>query len=197
MGLDRKQFWVIDVEGNGGKPPEIVELAMVQVVDLEVTSGVRHWLIHPTMPISPYASRIHGLTDEDVHDAPYLSDIEDDLLVWLDGAAIAGHNVRVEVDILTRSLPGWARAVAVDTLRLARALVPGLRSYSLESVGEALGHTERAARRSTSQRHHSALFDATLTAFVFVDLVGRALREGRPDLIKAADILGASEPRLL
>jgi DNA polymerase-3 subunit epsilon len=196
MGLDHKQFWVIDVEGNGGNPPEVVELAMVQVVGLEVTSAVRHWFIRPTMPITSHASRIHGLTDEDVRDAPYLSDIEDNLLVWLQDAAIAGHNVKVEFDILTRSLPGWVPAVAVDTLRLSRALVPGLTSYSLENVGAALGHTEEAARRS-SQRHHSALFDATLTALVFVDLVGRALGKGRPDLIREADILRANEPRLL
>lgn len=196
MGLDHKQFWVIDVEGNGGTPPEIVELAMVQVAGLEVTSTVKHWLIRPTMPIAPHVSRIHGLTDEDVRDAPYFSDIEDDLLVWLEDAAIAGHNVKVELDILTRSLVGWAPVAAIDTLRLSRAMLPGLTSYSLRNVGDTLGHTEEAMRR-TSQHHHSALFDATLTALVFVDLFGRAFRGGRPDLVEEADILQTNEPRLL
>ncbi len=196
MELDREQFWVIDVEGNGQQPPEIVELAMVKVVNLEVTPNVRHWFIRPKLPISPYASRIHGLTDEDVLDAPSLMDIEDDLMTWLEGAAIVGHNVKVEFDILRRGLPDWAPAMVVDTLRLARALLPDLSSHSLERVGEALGRTEEATRRS-ARHHHSALFDATLTALVFVDLARLALRAGRADLLAEADLLGSAQPKLL
>jgi DNA polymerase-3 subunit epsilon len=196
MELDRKQFWVIDVEGSGQQPPEIVEMAMVEVMNLEVTPNVRHWLVRPKSPISPHVSRIHGLTDEDVRDAPSLTDIEDDLMTWLEGAAIVGHNVKVELDILRRGLPDWAPAMAVDTLRLARTLLPDLSSHSLERVGEALGRAEEAARRS-GQRHHSALFDATLTALVFVDLARLALRAGRADLLAEADLLGSAQPKLL
>lgn len=196
MGLDHSTFWVVDVEGNGGTPPEIVELAMVQVADGQVTPTRRHYLLRPETPISPHVTRIHGITNDDVAGAPTFGDISDDLLAWLEGAAIVGHNVKVEVDILTRSLAGWAPPMAIDTLRLARLVLPNLTSHSLESVGEALGHTAEARRRS-GQGHHSALFDATLTALVFIDLMARARDAGRPDLMREADILGSSQGKLL
>lgn len=196
MGLDHSTFWVIDVEGNGGAPPEIVELAMVQVADFQVTSTQRHYLIRPRAPISPRVTSIHGITNEDVASAPFLSDIEDDLLDWLEGAAIVGHNVKVEVDILSRSLSDWAPAMAIDTLRLSRLILPNLSSHSLESVGEALGRTAEAKQRS-GQSHHSALFDATLTALVFVDLAARAPDDKRSDLLHEADIIGSNQGKLL
>lgn len=196
MGLDQSTFWVIDVEGNGAAPPEIVELAMVQVAQGRLLDRQRHYFIRPQTPILPQVTRIHGITNEDVADAPSFEDISDDLMSWLDGAAIVGHNVKVEVDILARSLPDWTPTMAIDTLRLARLVLPSLASYSLESIGETLGHTAEAKRRS-GQGHHSALFDATLTALVFLDLAARAREAGRAELVPESDILGARQGKLL
>ena len=196
MDLDQSRFWVVDVEGNGASPPEIVELAMVEVIALQATTTARHWLVRPEAPISPFASRIHGLTDGDVAGAPALADIEDDLLGWLNDGVIVGHNVKVEVDILKRGLPEWAPTGAIDTLKLSRALLPDLESHALLRVGEALGHVQEAASRS-GQSHHGALFDATLTALIFVDLARRALAGSRGDLIGESDILASRQGRLL
>lgn len=101
MALAQDRFWVIDVEGNGASPPEIIELAMVEVADLSITGNQRHWLIRPIQPITAAASRIHGLTDEDVADAPNVDDIADAILPWIEATPIVGHNVRVEVDSLS------------------------------------------------------------------------------------------------
>src|SRR5260221_7385240 len=124
MDVEGNRYWVVDVEGSGGAPPEIVELAMLEVVDLKLTGNQRHWLIRPERPIQPTASRIHGLTDADVSDAPSIEDIADDVLLWLDETPIVGHNVRVEVDIISRSIPDWSPRVAIDTLKLAKAQRP-------------------------------------------------------------------------
>lgn len=195
MGLDQSTLWVIDVEGNGASPPEIVELAMVQIAE-GVLGRQRHYFIRPQTPISPHVTRIHGITNEDVASAPSFEDITDDLMGWLEGAVIVGHNVKVEVDILTRNLPDWSPTQAIDTLRLARLVLPTLNSHSLESVGAALGLTPEA-RRLTGQGHHAALFDATLTALVFLELSARATQAGRPELVAEADILGSRQGRLL
>lgn len=196
MGLEQLSLWVVDVEGNGGTPPEIVELAMVQVSALKVTDAQRHYFVQPSAPISSHATRIHGITNEDVSTAPTFADIEDDVSRWLDGAAIVGHNVKVEVEILKRSLPDWSPTKAIDTLRLSRAVLPNLKSHSLASVGDHLGHTAAAQIRS-GRDHHSALFDATLTALVFIDLTKRALEAGRPDLLDDADILRSAHGELI
>ena len=123
-GYRKNRVWVVDVEGSGGTPPEIVEMAMLELVDLKITGRQRHWLIRPDRPIEPAATRIHRLTNADVADAPSIGDIADDLLLLLDETPIVGHNVRVEVDIISRSIPEWTPCVAIDTLKLARALRP-------------------------------------------------------------------------
>ena len=192
MALAEDRFWVIDVEGNGGSPPEIIELAMVEVADLSITGNQRHWLVRPEHPITPVASGIHGLTDEDVSDAPSIADISDDILPWIEATPIVGHNVRVEVDILKRSLPDWVPHRAIDTLKLARDLLPGLDSYALGKLGARFGLEQESARRSGAQ-HHAALFDATLTALIFVDLLKRVPESERRVVLQDADILNPKQ----
>jgi DNA polymerase III epsilon subunit family exonuclease len=182
------RFWVVDVEGNGGSPPQIVEMAMLEINDLRLTGKQLHWLIRPDEPIQPAVTRIHGLTDADVADAPSIEDIADDALTWLDSAVIVGHNVRVELETLTRSFPDWRPAAAVDTLRLARTLRPGLESYSLGKLAISLKVTAEFAK-SGSRGEHSALYDATLTALIFIDLVTAVPEEQRNNVLNEANIL--------
>jgi DNA polymerase III subunit epsilon len=196
MAIGDNRLWVVDVEGSGGVPPEIVELAMLELADLTLTGNQRHWLIRPERPIQAAASHIHGLTDADVADAPSIEDIADDVLLWLNDAPIIGHNVRVELDIISRSFPDWAPRAAFDTLKLAKILRPGLESYGLEKLGAILGLSEEAALRS-GRSHHSALYDATLTALVFVDLLSTLPDARRADVLRDADILDRRQATLL
>lgn len=196
MAIAEGCFWVIDVEGNGGSPAEIIEIAMVEVNNLSITGNQRHWLIRPEQPITAMASRIHGLTDVDVANAPSFEDISDTILPWIETTPIVGHNVRVEVEILGRSLPDWVPLEAIDTLKLARTLLPGLNSYALAKLGVYLGFEQEAARRSGAQ-HHAALFDSVLTALIFVDLLKRVPETDRSAALQDADILDRKQGSLL
>jgi DNA polymerase III subunit epsilon len=195
MGMDSNRYWVIDVEGSGSTPPEIVELAMLEIVELKFTGNKQHWLVRPKQPIEPSATRIHGLTDDDVIGAPSIEDIADDMLQWLDDTPIIGHNVRVELEIISRSVPDWSPRAAIDTLKLARLLRPGLPSYGLEKLGESLGLSDEAARRS-ERVHHSALYDATLTGLIFIDLVS-SLPDDKRTVLRDANILDPRQGTLL
>lgn len=194
MGLDR--FYVVDVEGNGGSPPEIVEMAIIELDGLVPTDHRRHWLVQPEQPIQPSAARIHGITDADLAGAPAIEDIAEDILDWLSGSAIVGHNVRIELEIIARSLDGWRPSSAIDTLKLAKNLRPGLQSYGLENLGRKFGLAEKAAEL-TGRGHHSALYDATLTAMIFDYLLSPLSLEQRAVAIKEADILDPKQGSLL
>lgn len=196
MVIENKRYWVVDVEGNGGSPPEIIELAMIDIVDLKLTGNQRHWLVRPKRPILPRVSRIHGLTDADVAHSPSIEDITDDVLQWLGQASIIGHNVRVELDIISRSIPDWKPRAAIDTLKLAKTLRPGLDSYGLEKLGVALGHSDEAAQRS-DRGHHSAFYDATLTALIFIDLMTMVPAPRRANILRDVDILDPKQGTLL
>jgi DNA polymerase-3 subunit epsilon len=196
MDLAAARFWVIDVEGSGGSLPEVVELAMLEVHRLTLTSNQRHWFIKPEHGIHQSATRVHGLTDDDVIDAPAMVDIADDILQWIEGIPIVGHNVRVEVDILSRSIPDWSPPAAFDTLKLAKALRPGLPSYGLAKLGIELGLAGQAAERSGAE-HHSALYDATLTALIFIDLLSPLTSERRAVALQDANLYDPKQGALL
>jgi exodeoxyribonuclease X len=69
------RYAVVDVEGDGQQPPDLVELAVVPIVG-GIIGCPACWLVKPARPISPRATRIHGLTNQDVADAPAFADIE-------------------------------------------------------------------------------------------------------------------------
>jgi len=64
-----RRYAVVAVEGNGHKPPDLVELAVVPVTHGAIGQPVT-WLFHPDQPITPLARRIHGITDEMVAGLP-------------------------------------------------------------------------------------------------------------------------------
>lgn len=165
-----ERMWAVDIEGNGKTPPEIVEIAIVELRGLERTGLRRNWRLRPPSGISPMASRIHGIWDQDVADAPDLEDVADDILTWLEDAPIVGHNVRVELEVLGRSLEDWSPTSAYDTLKLARTMLPDVPKHGLEALGAQLGLDVQAARETESTAH-SALYDATLAAILLKHLL--------------------------
>jgi len=195
MDLSRETFWAVDIEGNGSTPPEIVEIAIVEVRSLLLQRRRMEWLVKPRAPISPHVTRIHGITDEDVARSPDIAEIADDVMTWTSGGKILGHNVKVELDAITRAIPEWRPTVAIDTLKLARLALPGRNSYSLENLGTDLGLSEVAARES-GKGHHSALFDSILTGLLFIRIVSE-LPEGRRQAALAdCDILNSNQGEL-
>lgn len=196
MEIDTGRFWIIDVEGSGSSPPEIVELAMLQVDRLVLTENKRHWFVRPEHGIKPAATRIHGLTDDDVVGSPDIADIVDDIITWIEDTPIVGHNVKIEVDILSRSLPDWKPSSAIDTLKLTKILKPELASYGLANLGVEFGLADEAARR-TDAKHHSALYDATLTALLMIHLLSPLAANERRRVLMEANILDPKQGSLL
>ncbi|MGA0617390.1 exonuclease domain-containing protein [Paracoccus sp. KR1-242] len=193
--MSRETFWAVDVEGNGATPPEIVEIAIVEVRDLMLEQRRLEWLVKPQGQISPRVTRIHGITDEDVARSPDIEEIADDIMTWTSEGKILGHNVKVEVDAITRAIPEWRPTVAIDTLKLARIALPGRSSYSLENLGSDLGLSEIAARES-GKRHHSALFDSILTGLLFIRLVSELPEGRRQSVLANCDILNSNQGEL-
>lgn len=189
-------MWAVDVEGSGQSPPEIVELAIAEMKGLTLTGRSKHWRFKPKKSISPMAARIHGIWDEDVADAPDLEDVVDDVLLWLEDKPIVGHNVKVEVDILSQALEGWEPAAAYDTLKIARRLLPAEEKHGLEHLGSKLGLSPRAGR-ITGGKAHSAPFDAVLSALLLDHLLGNRTEDDRRAILTDSDILRGSQGSLL
>jgi DNA polymerase III epsilon subunit-like protein len=93
-------------------------------------------LVQPDQPIKYFATRIHGLTDQDVSAAPRFAAIKDEVLAAVDADALVAHNAHVDISVLSRKLGDWKTPEVFDTLKLARRLLPDVGSYRLGALVE-------------------------------------------------------------
>ena len=92
--LDRPLAF-LDLETTGLNPrsDRIVELALIRVTPQgDVLERVRRF--HPGIPIPAEATRVHGITDDDVSGEPPFSARARSLLHLLEPCDLAGFNVR-------------------------------------------------------------------------------------------------------
>jgi exodeoxyribonuclease X len=162
----RHRYAVADVEGNGQQPPDLVELAIVPITEGKIGQA-RSWLVRPPRPITPMAQRFHRITNTEVSAAPAVDEVADEIRKELDGAIFVAHNAHVDLGVLTRTLPGYTPAEVIDTLKLARRLVPDQVSYRLGSLAEAFSLT---AGLGHELRPHRAAYDALVCARLLVRL---------------------------
>jgi len=183
-------YVVVDVEGNGQQPPDLVELATVPIVS-GIIGEPKTWLVKPDQPITGFARKIHGISNDDVQDAPVFAHVEADVLKALDASALIAHNAHIDVGVLQRKLGGWECPEVFDTLKLARRLLPGRGSYRL---GGLVDEFDLASGLGEDLKPHRATYDAVVTARLFVLIAGRRTLEELRD--QPSGGAGDDEPAL-
>lgn len=185
-----KRLVVVDVEGNGAQPPEIIEIAVLTLHDTLCSDDLRTWLVRPRHPISELVTRkVHGIRNADVADSPPWTEIADAVADVLAGRTLVAHNSSVEHRVLSAHLPGWRPPLVLDTLRLAKHVWPGLPSYSLDRliVHAALDHSD------TPGQYHLAGWDAWMTGQLLLTLIEHGNLDW-PGLVTAAAMPGFGQP---
>ncbi|WP_214404783.1 3'-5' exonuclease [Pseudonocardia lacus] len=165
---------VVDVEGNGQQPPEIVEIALLPLDQDKPTTveDLRTWLVRPARPITALVTRkVHGITETDVAGSPPWGDVAGQVSAVVDGAVVVAHNASVEHRVLGAHLPTWQPPLVLDTLRLAKAVWPTLPGgYGLDNLITSAGLTP-PGESAAGLRRHRAGYDAWMTAALLIALV--------------------------
>lgn len=159
-------YVVVDVEGNGAQPPDLVELATVPIIG-GVIGEPSSWLVKPDTPITHFARKVHGITNDTVADAPVFDTIKPQVAEALTADGLIAHNAHVDVGVLQRKLGEWEYPEIFDTLTLARRLLPDAGGYKLGALVEAFKLAEDLPDGLTP---HRATYDALVTARLFVRL---------------------------
>ena len=191
-----ERIWAVDVEGNGGTPPQIIELAIVEIFGFTLLALAKLGECDRLVVISRTVSRIHGIWDRDLVNSPTIEEVSSDIESWIEGTPIVGHNVQVELEIIGRTLEDWRPPAAYDTLKLARMLVPNAEKYSLESLGKHF-HLDNKAAATTNLNHHSALYDATLSAMLLFNFLGPLPNYDRSIILEKANVIVPVQAKLL
>jgi len=152
---------VVDVEGNGANPPDLVEVAALPVRDGGPdTSTAGAWLIRPPRPVTPRAASLHGLTKGALANSPTWQEIAAQVHEHLGEAWICAHNAHTDYRALKAHLPQWKPTGILDTLRLARATYKDLPRHNLDAL---IRHIKPDLTAAPAQRHR-ATYDAYATA---------------------------------
>jgi DNA polymerase III epsilon subunit-like protein len=177
------RYAVVDVEGNGQRPPDLVELAIVPIVGGIIEEPLE-WMVRPDEPITPMARRIHGISNDELTNSDTFKDVADSVRQALDVDALVAHAAHVDVGVLQRKLGGWECPEIFDTLKLARRLLPDRDSYKLGSLADALS---LVGDLPSHLKPHRAEYDAIVCARLFMDLAGRHSLEELRDLPPGKD----------
>ncbi len=154
-------FVAVDVETTGLKPisHRVIEVGMVRYVGGQEVDAYAQ-LVNPGRRLPAYISKLTGISDHDLENAPPFEEIAEAVSTFIGDAIVVGHNVGFDLRFLNAELkrsglPGLINET-VDSMMLARAVLENIRRLSLESVAKTLG----IAAKDT----HRALGDAMLSA---------------------------------
>lgn len=180
----------IDIEtaGIGDQRYSITELSAVRVRDSKIADTFS-MLVNPMCEISSKITKLTGITNDMVKDAPtiekalpeYLSFIGDDIAV---GHNISTFDVIVLYDLAEKQGLSKFMNDYIDTLILSKKLLTDLEGYSLENVSKTLSVDYSGA--------HRALEDCKITYQCYEKL--KPLLEERPDLWTEKSDLDKSNP---
>ena len=148
--------------------------------------------VDPGLPMPPASTRIHGITDADVADAPSFPELLESLVDALAGRVVIGQNIRFDLAVLrheaARTGAPWRDPPVLDVAHLASALDRSLVDLSLESLANRFGVTIEA--------RHDALGDSLAAAALFTALVPR-LREADIRTLGEAEAFAARRTDLI
>ena len=167
-------FVVIDLETTGFSPTqdEVIEYGAIKVGEnweIEDVFSALAWPMAKEIP--EHICKLTGITyemlKEENADLTYFT--MDAFLQFIGDLPVIGHNVAFDIGFLDAAIslrfPEDRRTLGnqrVDTLYMARRILPGLYSYKLESLAKYMGVKDAG--------FHRALADAEKTFFIYKKL---------------------------
>lgn len=131
-------FAIIDIEttGNSYKYGQITEIAVFQHNGIEVTNSF-HTLIKPDMDIPNFITRLTGITNEMVANAPKFYEVAKEIVQLTAGRTFVAHNVHFDYRFLREEYKRLGYNFfrkTLCTVQLSRKMLPGHSSYSLGNI---------------------------------------------------------------
>lgn len=158
----------LDIETTGFDPvfDEAIEIGAVKYKGNELIEKF-HTLLNPGTALPPMVTHITGLQNEDIKDAPYFSDIKNQLSEFLQDIPIIGHNIAFDIGFLN-SKGLKIKNTLYDTCQLAMIFLAGYPSYSLDTLSRIL--------KIKHEQKHRAVSDAEAAYKLFLILKKKLIK---------------------
>lgn len=160
-------FVVFDIETTGFSKEDdrIIEIGAVKVEEGKITERFSSF-VNPKRPIPFKITELTSITDDMVIEAPEIEEVLPRFLEFVGESVLVAHNASFDVGFIEENCKrlGVEREfTSVDTVALARVLMPALSKYKLDVVAKALN--------ISLENHHRAVDDAGATAKIFVKFI--------------------------
>lgn len=182
-------YVVFDLETTGFSPiqDKIIEIGAVKV-ERGVIMERFSTFVNPKIPIPFKITQLTSITDDMVVDAETIDVVLPKFLDFIGDAVLVAHNAGFDVSFIEQNCRYQEierEFISLDTVALARVLLPTLSKYKLNVVAKALN--------ISLENHHRAVDDAGATAEIFVRFV-EMLKEREIDTLKELNQFGSMNP---
>lgn len=134
------EYVAVDLETSGLSPAadRIIEIGMAKVADGKIVSEYTT-LVDPQIVLSERVCELTGITPEMVFGKPVIDDIIKEVLDFIGELPILGHNIIFDYSFLKKAAVNHRlefEKQGIDTLKLARRLLPEVEHKNLEYLCE-------------------------------------------------------------
>lgn len=172
-------FVAIDFETANSVRSSVCSIGIVKVKNGKIHEEF-HTLINPLSEFHYYNTKIHGITEYMVHNAPTFEEFWPNFKQYIENQTIIAHNASFDIGVLRDSLnriheeePNFQYGCSY---RISKKVWPNLYNHKLSTVSNYL---------SISLRHHDALEDARASALITLE----ALKKTKTNSIQELSIL--------
>ncbi len=171
-------FVVFDIETTGfsSVTNHIIEIGAVKVENGKIVDRFSTY-VNPQEPIPYRITKLTTITDADVMDEPTIDQVLPEFFAFCEGCVLVAHNASFDIGFIkenARKLELPYAYTHVDTLAMARVLLPQLAKFTLDHVAKTVG--------VSLENHHRAVDDAEATAEIFEKFIPMLLEKGAHDL---------------
>lgn len=182
-------FVVFDIETTGFSAAEdrIIEIGAIKITDGAIVDRFSTF-VNPEIPIPFEIQQLTHITDDMVLEAPKIEEALPAFLDFVGESALVAHNAGFDVGFIEQNCVRLGRSrtfTSVDTVGLARVLLPTLSKYKLNIVAKALN--------ISLENHHRAVDDAAATAEIYVKFI-EMLKERGMTTLKEVNAFGDMNP---
>ena len=171
-----KKYIVLDTETTGLEVKQghrVIEIGAVLLNDRKKSEEHFHSYLNPSRLIDEEASKVHGITNEDLEDKPSFDEIADEFINFIEGSTLVIHNAPFDIGFLNNELQLASTSYpkiediceVEDSLTIARDKFPSQRN-SLDALAT------RYDISGYDRTFHGALLDANILADVYMQLTG-------------------------
>ena len=185
--LDLSQsFVVFDLETTGfsNKNDKITEIGAVKVENFKVVDRYSQ-LINPEKDISYKVQELTGITYDLIKDKPVIEEVLPEFVEFIGDSILVAHNADFDMGFMKQKCREQNiefKNTSIDTLTLARILLPHMKRFRLNLIAKELG--------IPLLNHHRAVDDAEATAHIFIKFLEMIRKKGASKLSDVNSILG-------